>query len=187
MSRKMNDLRIKYNESNNPFNIQARCCAVWDIDSVTKVTIRENILWRIDLARQRLGKHIPAEADSRNNRASITRQRIIKDAFLTIEAAFFAWPVRSGYKKGLDEKSLLSEVERVHLSELSRIGSSSGNGSRRWLRRNCEKGIRPCKEVFMCDLKSQWDSYKSVARIRLMKTENPSACATVNWKCVNQR
>jgi hypothetical protein len=43
-----------------------------------------------------------------------------------------------------------------------------------------KKGIRLCKEDFMCDLKWQWDCHNSVARIRLVKTENPSACATVN-------
>jgi hypothetical protein len=34
----------------------------------------------------------------------------------------------------------------------------------------------------MCDLKLQWDCYESVARIRLVKTEDPSACVTVNCK-----
>jgi hypothetical protein len=34
----------------------------------------------------------------------------------------------------------------------------------------------------MCDLKSQCGSFKSVARIRLLKTENLSACVTVNCK-----
>jgi hypothetical protein len=38
-----------------------------------------------------------------------------------------------------------------------------------------KKWIRLCKEDFMCDLKWQWDCYKSVARIRLVKTEKPSA------------
>jgi hypothetical protein len=35
---------------------------------------------------------------------------------------------------------------------------------------------------FMYDLKLQRDGYKSVARVRLVKAENPSACAAVNWK-----
>jgi hypothetical protein len=34
----------------------------------------------------------------------------------------------------------------------------------------------------MCDLKLQWDGYISVARLRLLKIENPSAFVTVNCK-----
>jgi hypothetical protein len=40
-----------------------------------------------------------------------------------------------------------------HLRELPRIGSSSGDGSRRRLRRNGKKGVRLWKEDFMCHLK----------------------------------
>jgi hypothetical protein len=51
------------------------------------------------IARQRLGKHIPAQGNSRNNRTSIARQRISKHTSLTIDAVFSAWPVQSGHKE----------------------------------------------------------------------------------------
>jgi hypothetical protein len=34
----------------------------------------------------------------------------------------------------------------------------------------------------MCDFKSQGECYKSVVRLRLVKSENHSACVTVNCK-----
>jgi hypothetical protein len=45
-----------------------------------------------------------------------------------------------------------------------------------------KKLIRLCKEDLKCELKLQRDGYKSVARIRLMMTEIPSARVTVNCK-----
>jgi hypothetical protein len=38
------------------------------------------------------------------------------------------------------------------------------------------------RKELVCEEKTSYDSetYKSVARIRLMKTENPSECTTVN-------
>jgi hypothetical protein len=48
----------------------------------------------IPIARQRLGKHIPAQANARSNRTSIARQRISKHASLTKEAVFFAWSMQ---------------------------------------------------------------------------------------------
>jgi hypothetical protein len=51
------------------------------------------------IAKQRLGKDIPAEANERNNRTSIARQRISKYASLTIEAVS-VWFMRSSYNEG---------------------------------------------------------------------------------------
>jgi hypothetical protein len=54
---------------------------------------------------------------------------------------------------------------------------------RSWqLQNNGKKGVRLWKDGFMCDLKWQWDSYKSDARIQLVKTENPSMCVMVKCK-----
>jgi hypothetical protein len=53
----------------------------------------------IIIARQRLGKHIPAEAISFNNRTSVARQRSSKYTSLTIEAVFAVGSVHSGYKE----------------------------------------------------------------------------------------
>jgi hypothetical protein len=50
------------------------------------------------IARQRLGKHISAQANSRNDRMSVTRQRMSKHTSLTMEAVFSEWSTQSGYK-----------------------------------------------------------------------------------------
>jgi hypothetical protein len=44
---------------------------------------------------QRLGKHIPAEANARDNRTSIARQRTSKHASFTTKAVFSVWSVPS--------------------------------------------------------------------------------------------
>jgi hypothetical protein len=49
------------------------------------------------IARQRLGKQIPARAYLRNRLASVAGQRVSKQAFSLIEAVFSAWSVQSGY------------------------------------------------------------------------------------------
>jgi hypothetical protein len=49
--------------------------------------------------RQRLGKHIPAEANARNSRTSFARQTISKHASLTIKDVLSLWPVQSGYRE----------------------------------------------------------------------------------------
>jgi hypothetical protein len=59
---------------------------------------KNNIVTCIPIARQRLGKHIPMQANVRNNRASIARQQINKHTSLTIKAVFSVWSVQSGCK-----------------------------------------------------------------------------------------
>jgi hypothetical protein len=61
--------------------------------------MKQNILTYRPIARQRLGKDIPAEANALNNRTYIARQRITKHASLTIEAVFSTCSVQSGYKE----------------------------------------------------------------------------------------
>jgi hypothetical protein len=115
---------------------------------------------------------------------SVNTPKIIRDH----RRRCFYWGPPQGYITGSSKVAVSCQKLRkfswriVHFSDLSRIVSSSGDGSLRWLRRTGKIGIRLCKEDFMCDLKLQWDGYKSVARIRLMKTENPSACVTVNCR-----
>jgi hypothetical protein len=58
-----------------------------------------NIVTCISTARQRLGKHIPEEANERNNRTYIARERISKHASLTIETVFSGCSVQSVYKE----------------------------------------------------------------------------------------
>jgi hypothetical protein len=70
----------------------------------------------IPVARQRLGKHIPARANARKDKTSIARQRISKHASLTTETVCSAWSAQSGYKE------VFSSMER-----LSRTGSSLWN------------------------------------------------------------
>jgi hypothetical protein len=57
------------------------------------------------IARQRLSKHIPVEANARNNKTSIAVHRISKHASLATEAVFSAWSVQSGCKEVLSMSS----------------------------------------------------------------------------------
>jgi hypothetical protein len=50
------------------------------------------------IARQRVDKHIPAEAKARNSRTYITRQLRGKQALSTIHAVFSVGSAQSGYK-----------------------------------------------------------------------------------------
>jgi hypothetical protein len=73
--------------------------------------MQKHIVTCTPIARQRLGKHIPARANSPKNMTSIARQRISKHASLTIDAVFYLGSVQSGYKKvfGSTEEEQSSE------------------------------------------------------------------------------
>jgi hypothetical protein len=66
---------------------------------------------RISIARQRLGKHIPSQANSRKNMTSIASQRLGKHASLTIKAVFSVESMQSGYKEIFGQENS-SRVER---------------------------------------------------------------------------
>jgi hypothetical protein len=71
---------------------------------------------------------------------------------------------------------------RVYLScyrELWRVRKMAVEGDWEEMAR---KKNRLCKEDFICGLMLQWDGYKCVARISLVKAENPSAYVTMNCK-----
>jgi hypothetical protein len=51
------------------------------------------------IARQRVAKHIPAEANARNSRRSIARQRRGKQVLSTIQAVLSVESVQNGYKR----------------------------------------------------------------------------------------
>jgi hypothetical protein len=57
------------------------------------------------IARLPLATHITAEANVRNNRTSIARQRLGKDASSTIQALFSVWSVPSCYKRTQSEEA----------------------------------------------------------------------------------
>jgi hypothetical protein len=145
---------------------------------------RYNIVMCIPTARQRLDKQIPEHAHACNNRTSIARQRISKHASLIIEAVFSAWSVQSSYKE------VFSRTEKESRSEESSFGTQpaaiwAGNwiesSLRNWQQHNNGRiGNGLPKKVSKCDLKWQWDCYKSVAWIRLVKTRTlVCVCACV--------
>jgi hypothetical protein len=151
------------------FKVRAKCgwprviTVLWPVWSkysrVTNLN-RINIVTYKPFARQWLGKNFPVEAYARNSKTSFARQRISKPAFLTIDRMCFLRGPCRGIIKGQRRSSL-----------------------RNWqLQNDGKKGLRLWQEDFLCNFELQWDCDESVARIRLKKTENRSACVTVNCK-----
>jgi exoribonuclease II len=82
--------------------------------------VYNNVVTCISIARQPLGKHIPAQAYARNNRTLIARPRISKHTSLTIQAAFSVGSVQTGYKEVFSSiEQWLSEAERVQFKKSS--------------------------------------------------------------------
>jgi hypothetical protein len=79
------------------------------------------------IARQRLGKHIPAEPNARNNRTFIARQRISKLSSLTIEAMCSVWSLPRGYKRTENTRQNIVFEWRVEFSVASLPGYELGS------------------------------------------------------------
>jgi hypothetical protein len=75
--------------------------------------LEDNIVTCRRIARQRLGKHIPADTYAGNNRTFIARQRISKQAFSTREAALSVPMSYKGANKVDWESCCCEELGRV--------------------------------------------------------------------------
>jgi hypothetical protein len=106
-----------------------------------------NIMSCIPIARQRIGKYFPEEANAHKNRTSTARQQINKYDSLTVEAVFSAWSDQSGYKEGFSwEESVIvrsweSTVEEVFIwvscsRELGRVLVMAVEGDSEEIARN---------------------------------------------------
>jgi hypothetical protein len=144
----------------------------------------------ISIVRQRLGKHIPREP----TRTTIGRLLLGNGSVNTHKI------IRGNRRRCFPRASPLDYItESSEGAAVVGSGESSVEEAFIWVsycrefRRVLEMAVQgdwedmarnelDCKEDYVCDLKWQWDCYKSVVRIRLVKTENPSACTTVNCK-----
>jgi hypothetical protein len=62
------------------------------------------------------------------------------------------------------------ELREDKWEEMAIAAENWGSQQSKAIENNGKKGIRLCKEDFMCDLKLQWDFYESVGRTRLVES-----------------
>jgi hypothetical protein len=118
---------------------------------------------------------------TRNNRGYVT----IRDAYSRcyVSNAAYACAVTSHNNTRCDAGGVsFGSALRLYNEDLTQLKLELGRVLEMAVERGWEKMARKelCRAI--SDLKLQWDCDKSVARIRLVKTGNPSACATVNCK-----
>jgi hypothetical protein len=145
--------------------------------------------------RQRLGKHIPAEANARSNRravfsvvcaASIATQRCGKHISAAVnqhatieEAVFSVGAARTLHNEDYGPAGTRTEFRSWQLQQKIEGVSGFGSWQNNWeeMERK-ELGCAKKTSYRMCDLKWRWDCYESVARIRLVKSKDTSVCSS---------
>jgi hypothetical protein len=130
----------------------------------------------------RIARHISARAKARDNKTSIARQRLGKHAYNT--SCILCGPCRELIKCSKKRPSKVNREVKSRVSRRQPTGiwaweqrNWSESSLRNWqLQNSGKKSITLWKEGSMCGLKLQRDCDKSVARIRLMKTEPSCVC-----------
>jgi hypothetical protein len=89
------------------------------------------------IVRRRLDKHLPAQANAGNNRASIARQRTSQHASLTEQALFSAWSIQSGYEEVFCSIEQ-NRSSRVEFLDTSLTGYELGSRGIELSLRNCQ-------------------------------------------------